>query len=29
MFTSPGNPEFTLDTKSMYSLPSEGIVQSK
>ena len=26
MFTSPGNPEFTLDTKSLHSLPSGGIM---
>ena len=25
----PGNPEFTLDTKSMQKLPSGGITQSK
>ena len=29
MFTLPWNPEFTVDTKSMHSLPSSGITQSK
>ena len=26
---SPGNPEFTLDTKLIHSLPGGGITQSK